>query len=728
MSKIVKQSIGLFLVSFAALFLEVALIRWLSTEIRIFAYINNLVILSCFVGIGLGCYFSNKRSYLVMTLALLSLLVLLVSLPLTIHFKHHTIHLIKDTPVLLGAFSDSIIWSGIGGSKVLLSSIVGLTSTMVVFFIVFFAFVPLGQILGRALQEHEHAIAAYSINIAASLLGVWSFGWLSFVDSQPWLWFTIFCVVIALLVFVLESHPRSSLIGVFFCLAAILIVMKLFTSAKADTYTRWSPYQKLDISQMRGDNDTIPLGYLLYVNNTGYMGLLNLSEPFIKKYPHFFDYNLRKYCQYDIPYMFHQNAKDVLIVGAGAGNDVAGALRNGVDHVDAVEIDPVIYDMGRTLHPERPYSDPRVHMIIDDARSAFKKLHKKYDVISFGLLDAHTPASNYNNMRIDHYVYTEESFREAKNLLAKGGILTVIFEVEAPWIGRRIYDLLATVFQTPPLALSIRIPNFGWGGKMFVAGDADRIRDAVKNNPTLGQFIINVDPAIGYDLSKESNPRFHQEVQKPVKLTTDDWPYLYLAKPAIPKLHLCVILVLAAIFLITRKYLLPRGQRVDFHFFFLGAAFLLLEFQNISKSALLFGTTWIVNLFTISAILILALCANLVVSLVKIKKIKVLYLFLLFYMVALFFMPLSLFNSWGYWQKSFIVSIILNLPIFFSGIIFTTSFAQTEYKDRAFGSNIMGAAVGGVLESLSFIFGVKALLLVAMGLYFLSALFYRPQR
>jgi len=43
----------------------------------------------------------------------------------------------------------------------------------------------------------------------------------------------------------------------------------------------------------------------------------------------------------------------MLILGAGAGNDVAGALRGGAREVHAVEIDPEILRLAE-LHPERP--------------------------------------------------------------------------------------------------------------------------------------------------------------------------------------------------------------------------------------------------------------------------------------------------------------------------------------------------------------------------------------
>jgi spermidine synthase len=49
-----------------------------------------------------------------------------------------------------------------------------------------------------------------------------------------------------------------------------------------------------------------------------------------------------------------QKPKNILIIGAGSGNDVAAALLSGAEHVDAVEIDPVINRLGRQNHPTTP--------------------------------------------------------------------------------------------------------------------------------------------------------------------------------------------------------------------------------------------------------------------------------------------------------------------------------------------------------------------------------------
>lgn len=709
-----KRNIELFLVSFVMLFAEIALIRWLSTEARIFAYFNNLVLLSCFLGIGLGCYFSRRKVILSMTAITLSVLVLMIKLPIAIEVQGHELHLFRDVPMLLSAFTDSVIWYEPGAGSVFLLTVLGMLSTLVIFFVVLLVFVPLGQLLGRYLDEHRNTITAYSINVVASIAGIWCFSVFSFVYSPPWSWFAF---IAALLLSVLVFQPGRSKVS-YISMAVLLLTITsiiLMPSAKPGRLkTVWSPYQKLEVYPQVYQNVNIHRGYLINVNNVGYMALLNLSDSFIGSYPGVFSLSERQLSQYDIPYLFKKDAQDVLILGAGAGNDAAGALRHGVEAVDAVEIDPGIYLLGSEYHPEQPYSDPRVNIIIDDARSYLKRSTKMYDVISFGLLDAHTLSSAYNNIRIDHYVYTLESFQEARERLKDDGIVTVVFEAQRPWIKRRLHDLLLKTFEVPPVVFAYRHGRYGWGGTMFVTGkNVNVVHDAIKNEPVLDRFISQRRVDFSRGVTDEAS----------VKLTTDDWPYLYLEKPRIPNMHLCLMVILSLLFLLTRRAILAKGSRLNFHFFFLGAAFLLLEFQNISKATLLLGSTWLVNSFVITGILVLILLANLFVSVFKVKNLNLVYLFLVLSLLAVYFLPLNLFNFLGYWQKAIIVGVILNLPVFFAAIIFIDSFKKTPSKDLAFGSNLLGAAVGGVLESLSFVLGINALLLVVVVFYGLSRLF-----
>ena len=68
-------------------------------------------------------------------------------------------------------------------------------------------------------------------------------------------------------------------------------------------------------------------------------------------------------------------------------------------------------------------------VVNDDARSYFATCGEKFDVISFGLLDSHTTTA-MTNARLDHYVYTVESFTRAKALLNPGGVMVLSFEAQ----------------------------------------------------------------------------------------------------------------------------------------------------------------------------------------------------------------------------------------------------------------------------------------------------------
>ena len=69
----------LFLASFLALYFELVVIRYLSTEIRIFAYLKNLALIASFFGIGLGMILGNSpktmRRYFAIFAASLFLLI-----------------------------------------------------------------------------------------------------------------------------------------------------------------------------------------------------------------------------------------------------------------------------------------------------------------------------------------------------------------------------------------------------------------------------------------------------------------------------------------------------------------------------------------------------------------------------------------------------------------------------------------------------------------------------
>ncbi|MBU4312793.1 MAG: hypothetical protein KJ706_08770 [Candidatus Omnitrophica bacterium] len=678
------------------LFLELFLIRWISAEIPIFAYVSNLVLLACFIGIGAGCYFSNKKSSIWLSFLMLTVIALAVK---SIPFK-----IITD---LLGGFGDSLIWHNALAPRNFIPVLQGISLTLLMFGMVALTFFPLGQLLAKMLASHNKIIIAYSINIAGSVIGIWLFSLLSFIYTTPliWLALSMLCGL-----FFIEKKPAGILLFLLLIVSSFVIIS---IPANSASLTLWTPYQKLDVYNIRHGN--VDIGYRVDVNNANYMELLNISPDFINSNLGLFGSNISdavRFGQYDIPYMFKEKIEDVLIVGAGAGNDAAGALRNGIKNIDAVEIDPGIYRLGSMLHPEHPYEGGRVNMYIDDARSFFKKAKKKYDIVSFGLLDSHALSSSYNNIRPDHYIYTIESFKEAKDLLKDDGIMTVAFAATRHWIAIRLRDVIKEVFGEDPVYFVIRPYGnvaFNRGWVMYViANDMSALKEKIKTHSELSDYIKN--NSIDF-------------VGEKVKLTTDDWPYLYVKEPVIPIMHLCIIASLLILLAISGMGLFSSGEHLNLHFLFLGAGFLLLEFQNISKASLLFGSTWLVNAYMISAILVLILLANFVTHYFKIKNIKPFYYLLWISILIIYLIPLSNLNIYNYYVKGTLVAIFLNIPIFFAGVIFITSFRDCQRKDIALGSNLLGAGIGGLLESVSFIYGIRSLLLLVLCFYAFSYIF-----
>ena len=71
---------------------------------------------------------------------------------------------------------------------------------------------------------------------------------------------------------------------------------------------------------------------------------------------------------------------------------------------------------------------------------------------------------------------------------------------------------------------------------------------------------------------------------------------------------------------------------------------------------------------------------------------------------------------------------VLCSPVFFASIIFIRTFAAARFSGAALGSNLLGALVGGLLESLSMWIGLRQLLFLALAFYMLAFVFsYRKQ-
>jgi SAM-dependent methyltransferase len=359
----------------------------------------------------------------------------------------------------------------------------------------------------------------------------------------------------------------------------------------------WSPYYRITV-------DNRPLPYDQYhksitVNYDGFQSIDYLAKEHIDRFPEDIQ---RKYVRhYSIPYnLSKKRIKSVLILGGGAGNDAAAAIRNNADFIDVVEIDPAIATIGYELHPEKPYASEKVHVYIDDARSFLQKTKQKYDLIMFGGLDSHTVFSSLSSLRLDNFVFTRESLIQAKHALNTGGGIAIDFFMTKDWLLYRHYNTLKEAMGREPLLYGTKKTAILLSGEIF---DRDR-------SPGLTNYLplrVTTDPS-------------------GVEIANDDWPFLFLEKRGVPFHYFMPLLIIFALSLIPIRVSRIKVNDINWHLFFMGAAFLLIETKAVTTLALILGSTWMVNSVVFSSILLMILLANLIAKKVSSLTFRSLYL------------------------------------------------------------------------------------------------------
>jgi hypothetical protein len=670
----------LFLASFLALYFELIVIRYLSTEVRVFAYLKNLPLIASFFGLGLGMALGKAPKALWRAFpAIAAILFLLIAYADPLELTH-----------LPFPGRDYFVFHGLGAASFLqvlryTGCVLAITGLVVTFFIV------LGGIVGERLALFP-SLYGYAINLAGSLAGIAVYTLVSFRNLPPIFW--VFLGFAAALPFFLRLNLSA------LCFALIILAMGFPPSN-----VFWSPYYRITLWPAPSPQDCpYQSAYYLAVNYDYHQKLVDLSPAFMAHYPDF-EPNHSAFLTYELPYRLVQDPHEVLIVGAGAGNDVASALRHGAAHVDAVEIDPMILELGRKFHPEHPYDSGRVTLHVDDARAFFRKAQKKYDLIIFGYLDSHTLFTGLSSLRLDNYVYTVESLAEARELLQKGGTLVLGFGSGNSFISDRIFVTLTRAFGVQP---RVYFTGYDGAGVEFIEG----------RGPQTSQL-----PG-----AQEVTQEIIAHKEKPIP-ATDHWPFLYLDGRRIP-LSILVVLVpflLGAVLLVRQTITLPGLEiRQSLHFFCLGAGFLLLETKGVTELALLFGSTWIVNAVVIGAFLIMALLANTLVMFLPLRHFIAYAALFVFLGVGVLF-PYRILSPLPPAEKVLCAAGIVGFPVFFSGLIFSRSLRDVRQPPQALGVNLLGAVVGGALENLVMLAGIPILGLFAILLYGLSALFARTR-
>jgi SAM-dependent methyltransferase len=682
------SSIGLWiaLAAGAGLYIEIMIIRLHATYFQLFAYFKNVSLLSCFLGLGIG-YARGARRPLATPLIMPFLAMQIILM-----------YLLRFTPIapyLQSPIKEVIAfgWGEAYNSHIqLLAVYLFLTS---IFCFNALCFIPLGHLASR-LMMRQQKLVSYGWNLIGSLCGVILFSFVSFAWAPPPVWIAISALTVMAFLYKSRSSLMPSVVAVIIMLGVMAMPFRL------NQFDIYSPYQILTVTLSRTDPPVI------YASHAWHQFMLDLRDENVRNNAHMRmgGITLGKWSEYySAPFYFKQTPKDVLIVGSGTGNDVAAALRHGAERIDAVEIDPAILQLGKQLHPESPYQASNVNVINNDARAFIRHTNKRYDLIVYGVLDSLTLLSDRSGgIRLDSYVYTVEAFREARARLKEGGIICLTFGGGLYQdLGRKVFMMLQEAFDgREPIAYKAA---YGYGYS-FLAGEGLQ-RDILKSFPSL-----------------EDKTAMFSDNKIQADKGTDDWPFFYMPCRQYPRSYAVIMVIFTVVSIVLIFQLIPgAGGGFSIPCFFLGAGFMLVETKGITELALVYGSTWTVVSAVISAILIMAFFANLVVMKMGKAPSPAVTYGLLFAALAAGLISTCL--AMGKLPSSIermIMTILLTLPLFFSGFSFSTELDKSVSVSVALSSNLLGAMLGGFLEYNSMYFGFRVLYLIAFIMYLLAFL------
>jgi len=671
-----QRGLELFCLSFLALFLELMVIRWAPAVVRLIAYYANLMLISSFLGLGVGAMIGKTRKSLfawLPVLLLVNVLFLLIS-----HFV-----------TMPGGASESRFYAPAPRLVRYVCLVCIFVSNAVVF-------VPLGQRIGR-LFDALPALHAYSWDLGGSLAGTLCFGLFSLRYFSPLLGMAFVAAALLLLMPRQQWRIAIPLLG--------LAVAGVYFSVSSNAF--WSPYFYITVMEHGSRHDpairqpipnvrTMPDPPLYDVRVNHYFlqghGTLDPSRYSPQKRAEILDSR----SQYDLPYALAPAHRHVLVLGAGGGMDTEVAVLNGAEKVDAVEIDPMLVQLSRRFNASGIYDNPKVQIHVDDARAFLRRSSGGYDMVLFGFLDSQALFSSMANIRLDGYIYTVQSMQSAFGLLNDQGMLSISFMAGHDWLARKLVRMVELATGQMPTLYESQ-------GQVVICA----FRGSHPQLPSqFGRFKRSM-PTPGDDFSDATAP-------------TDDWPFLYLSSKTVPGDYLIVIGILLAIALPAVFILRGGGLGVnDGHFLFLGLGFLLLETKSISDCSLYFGTTWFVTMVVVAGVLLMVLAANFVAM--RLARFRMwMYVPLVASLLLLYFIDRDRILALTFNQRLFWSLLVVPLPIFFAGLIFSTTFREASNPSSLFGANLIGAMIGGFCEYLSMRIGNGNLMFLVLGAYLLS--------
>ncbi len=140
------------------------------------------------------------------------------------------------------------------------------------------------------------------------------------------------------------------------------------------------------------------------------------------------------------PLLSHPAPRTVLLVGGGIGGVLDEILKHPVESVDYVELDPLIIEAAREYAGTEALDDPRLRLILTDARLFVRDARDEYDVVIVSL----PPPSTLQLNR----AYTKEFFQEVVQRLTPQGILCFGFPASEAYMSGEMIEHNRSIYET----------------------------------------------------------------------------------------------------------------------------------------------------------------------------------------------------------------------------------------------------------------------------------------
>lgn len=193
-----------------------------------------------------------------------------------------------------------------------------------------------------------------------------------------------------------------------------------------------------------------------------------------------------------LPLLLAPSIKNGLVVGFASGVTVGAMLQSPIESLECLELEPATVNASRFFEHvnNRPLNDPRLHLIIDDARTYLRVTPARYDVIVSE--PSHPWVPGVANL------FTREFFELGRDRLTKEGVFV-------QWL--QIYQLstdslrsvLATFHKVFPNVLVFRVEGATKGKDLLLVGS---------NTP------MPIDQAMGRLRERISDPRIAAELAR----------------------------------------------------------------------------------------------------------------------------------------------------------------------------------------------------------------------